>query len=56
MPMQINVYEEDEQVYVTWMNMRLMGKMFGNKVAEVMAKAADMLMSVHKDIIEKEES
>jgi uncharacterized protein (DUF302 family) len=55
MPMQITVYEEDDQVYVVWMNIKMMGKLFGKVVAEVMGDATDMLLEVHKDIIETKE-
>lgn len=56
MPLQINVYEEDGQVYIVWMNIKMMGKMFGKKVAEVMGAASEMMMSVHENIILKEVS
>lgn len=54
MPLQINVYEEDGQVYVVWLNIEMMGKMFGNVTANVMADAAEMMQKVHKNIIEEE--
>jgi uncharacterized protein (DUF302 family) len=53
MPMQINVYETaDGQVHVAWMNIKLMGKMFGAEVAEIMGEAEKNLQEVHKEIIE----
>ena len=55
MPLQINVYEEDGQVYVVWMNIKMMGKLFEKVVAEVMGDATEMLLEVHKDIIETKE-
>ena len=55
MPLQINVFEENDQVYITWMNIKMMGKMFGETVSKVMEKAEEDLMEVHKDIIEKGE-
>lgn len=52
MPMQINVYETaDGHVHVAWMNIKLMGKMFGAEVAEIMDEAEKHLQEVHKDII-----
>ena len=54
MPMQINVYEEDGEVFVVWMNIEMMGKMFGPKVSKVMKEASRMLESVHENIVEKE--
>ena len=53
MPLQINVYEENGQVYITWMNIKMMGKMFGEKVSQIMGKAVEDLMEVHKDIIDE---
>jgi uncharacterized protein (DUF302 family) len=55
MPMQINVFEEDDKTYITWMNIKLMGKMYGNEVAGIMGEACHMLMEVHKGIIKQEE-
>lgn len=55
MPMQINVYEEEGQVYVSWFNIEMMGKMIGPVTAEVMKSAAAMLMDAHKNIIINEE-
>jgi uncharacterized protein (DUF302 family) len=55
MPMQITVYEDDDQVYVVWMNIKMMGKLFGKVVAEVMSDATEMLLEVHKDIIDTKE-
>lgn len=53
MPLQINVYETaDGQVFVAWMNIKFMGKMFGAEVAEVMGEAEKNLQEVHKEIIE----
>jgi uncharacterized protein (DUF302 family) len=55
MPMQINVYETaDGQVHVAWMNIKLMGKMFGAEVAKIMGEADKNLQEVHKEIIEGE--
>ncbi len=53
MPLQLNVYEENGQVYITWMNIKMMGKMFGEKVSQIMGKAVEDLMEVHEDIIDK---
>ena len=53
MPLQINVFEEEGQVYITWMNIKMMGKMFGETVSKIREKAEEDLMEVHKDIIEK---
>jgi uncharacterized protein (DUF302 family) len=53
MPLQINVHEENGQVFITWMNIKMMGKMFGEKVSQIMGKAVDDLMEVHKDIIDE---
>ena len=53
MPLQINIYEEDGNVYIAWMNIKMMGKMFGETVSKIMEKAEEDLMEVHKDIIEK---
>jgi len=53
MPMQIAVYKTaDGQVYVAWMNIKVMGKMFGTEVAEIMGEAEKHLHEVHKEIIE----
>jgi uncharacterized protein (DUF302 family) len=54
MPLQINVYEEEGQVYVTWMNIEMMGKLFGDTVSQVMKDASIGLMTVHKDILLEE--
>jgi uncharacterized protein (DUF302 family) len=55
MPMQINVYETaDGQVHVAWMNIKLMGKMFGAEVAKLMGEADKNVQEVHKEIIEGE--
>ena len=54
MPLQINVYEEEEQVYITWMNIEMMGKLFGDTVSQVMKEASKGLMTVHKDILLEE--
>ena len=54
MPLQINVYEEAEQVYITWMNIEMMGKLFGETVAQVMKDASKGLMTVHRDILHEE--
>jgi len=54
MPMQISIYETtDGQVYVAWMNVGFMGKMFGGIVEEVMGEAAENLKEVHEGIIEE---
>ena len=53
MPLQINVYEEDGQVYITWMNIEMMGKLFGDTVSQVMKDASKGLMNVHKDILQE---
>ena len=53
MPLQINIYEENGQVYITWMNIKMMGRLFGETVSEIMGKAIEDLMEVHKDIIEE---
>lgn len=53
MPLQINIYEENSQVFITWMNIKMLGKMFGETVSQIMGKAVDDLMEVHKDIIDE---
>jgi uncharacterized protein (DUF302 family) len=53
MPLQINVYEEDGRVFITWMNIKMMGKLFGETVSEIMGKAVEDMMVVHKGIIEE---
>ncbi len=55
MPMQIAVYEENGKVYISWMNIKMMGKMFGEKVSSIMGTASDDLHTVLKDIIVNEE-
>ncbi|MCP5046670.1 MAG: DUF302 domain-containing protein [bacterium] len=55
MPVQINVYEDAGHVNIAWMNIGLMGEMFGKVVAGVMKNAIEDLNRVHEDIIEKEE-
>lgn len=55
MPLQITVYEEDDEVYVAWMNIALMGKMFGRTVAEVMEKASDDLLNTLNKVFEPKE-
>ena len=54
MPLQINVYEEEGQVYITWMNIEMMGKLFGDTVSQVMKDASKGLMTVHRDILLEE--
>jgi len=54
MPLQINVHEEEGQVYVTWMNIKMMGKLFGSAVAAVMDEAAQGLADVHECILQQE--
>jgi uncharacterized protein (DUF302 family) len=54
MPLQINVYEEDGQVYITWMNIEMLGKLFGETVSQVMKDASKGLMTVHRDILLEE--
>ena len=54
MPLQINVFEEEGQVYVTWMNIKLMGKLFGSTVAAEMGGAARGMADVHEGIFETE--
>ena len=54
MPLQINVFEEEGQVYVTWMNIKMMGKLFGSTVAAVMDEAARGLADVHENIFQQE--
>lgn len=54
MPLQINVYEEEDQVYITWMNIEMMGKLFGDTVSQVMKDASKGLMTVHRDILLEE--
>ena len=54
MPLQINVYEEAGQVYITWMNIEMMGKFFGDTVSQVMKDASKGLMTVHSDILLEE--
>jgi uncharacterized protein (DUF302 family) len=54
MPLQITIYEENNQTYICWLNIKMMGKLFGEKVAEIMGTASDDLLSVLKDIIIEE--
>ncbi len=54
MPLQISVFEEEGQVYVTWMNIKMMGKLFGSTVASVMDGAAQGLTDVHEGIVDQE--
>ena len=56
MPMQINIYEDNGTVFITWMNIKMMGKLFGETVSEIMTKAVEDLMIVHKDIIKVKEN
>jgi len=56
MPLQISVFEEEGQVYVTWMNIKMMGRLFGSTVAAVMDEAARGLADVHEGVAEKEGS
>lgn len=56
MPLQITVFEEDGQVNVTWMNIKMMGKLFGSTVAAVMDEAAGTLAEVHEGIVEQDGS
>jgi uncharacterized protein (DUF302 family) len=51
MPLQITIYEEDGQVYCSWLNIDKMGKMMGSTIAEVMKKSSDDLINVLKEII-----
>lgn len=47
MPLAIGVYEDKKgQVYVSQLNVGLMGKMFGGTIAEVMAMAGKDLNEV----------
>lgn len=53
MPCRVGVYEgQDGQVYISEMNIGLMGKMFGGKIAEVMAKASQEEKLILADIIQ----
>ena len=54
MPLQISVFEEAGQVYVTWMNIKMMGKLFGAPVAAVMDEAARGLADVHESIFQQD--
>lgn len=53
MPLQINVYEENGQVFITWMNIKMMGKMFGETVSQIMVKSVEDMLEVHKNIIDE---
>ncbi len=56
MPLQISVFEEEGQVYVTWMNIKMIGKLLGSTVAAEMGEAARGLTDVHEGIVEREGS
>jgi uncharacterized protein (DUF302 family) len=56
MPIQITVFEEEGQVYVTWMNIKMIGKLLGSTVAAVMDEAARGLTDVHEGVVEQEGS
>lgn len=51
MPIQIIIYEKDNNVYISWLNIEKVGKMIGNDIARIMNQTAILLMLVHKDII-----
>lgn len=51
MPLQITVFEEDGEIFISWMNIQMMGKMFGATVSEAMGTAEEMLKEAHKNII-----
>ena len=56
MPLQINVFEEGSQVFVTWMNIKLIGKLFGSTVADAMDEADRGMAEVHEGVVEQESS
>ena len=56
MPLQISVFEEEGQTYVTWMNIKMIGKLFGSTVASAMDEADRGLTDVHEGIVEQEGS
>jgi len=55
MPMQITVYEDENGVHVVWMNITMMGKMFGSNVSKIMGEASKMILNVLEDILDKKE-
>lgn len=55
MPLQINIFEEEGRVYVSWMNLSLMGKAFGSVVSEIMKKAESDLVKTLETVLQKED-
>lgn len=53
MPLQITIFEDEGKVYVSWMDITLMGKMFGQAVADIMATAEKNMREALKSIIKK---
>ena len=54
MPLAIGVYEDKEgQVYVSQLNVGLMGMMFGGTIADVMGMAGNDLSEVIASVVEK---
>ncbi len=54
MPLQVVIYQEGEDVYISWMNIKMMGKLFGSKVSEIMGNAAQDMEKVLSEIYEEE--
>ena len=51
MPLELGVYENKKgQVFVSQLNVRLMGMMFGGKISEVMRKAGKDLSEVVESV------
>ncbi|UWX58471.1 DUF302 domain-containing protein [Chlorobaculum sp. MV4-Y] len=54
MPLEIGVYEDSKgQVYVSQMNLSLMGMMFGGTIAEVMGKAGKDVSEAVQPVVVK---
>lgn len=54
MPIQIGIYEDrNKQVYVSELNVGLMGKMFGGTIAEVMSNAGKEIKDVIAAVADK---
>lgn len=47
-PFGINVYEKENQVYIEWLNIEVVGKMFGKINSSVLKEVSEILLSVNK--------
>lgn len=54
MPLKITVHEKDSITYITWMNIKMMGKMFGENISEIMKTADKDLRGTLKEILDTE--